>query len=258
LFSSLNGVERVAVDQNGTSISSFDYGALWSTSEFSFQVTNGGNFVIEDISISSDNAFFDVRPTSLTKLEPFERDSGLITTVSVSIEHGLGKLGAYNAPLLPMGPHVAILTLNGTSGGSSVSGSFSIAIDAKVLDVSAYENESSTTPITDWIGNGLNISGLIGLNLGGLSSLPRYRMSAIGFPEIENTGNVPFTAYFGTAQTDSPSNATVAPGQRVPIDAWVLSGDTRAVAIQGEGMMDRTRFAVGHDGLIYLGFYGDF
>ncbi|MGL1886207.1 MAG: hypothetical protein OCD76_06805 [Reichenbachiella sp.] len=191
------------VNSNGrisqTSETTFDLGPIKASSEFGFLLTNQGEELIFDITITSSNPSFAISPSSILELQPLnfvnldeESNQGFIPIVSLDITHGNRINGIGFIEPLPAGFNDAIISFEGKTLNDSdtinLSLDFEISVSALVMDVELKSN-GAVVDLT-------SPSGLSTTTLGDLGWIRTYNVGSN--LEIENTGNVQIMLTIGS------------------------------------------------------------
>ena len=241
-----NSVKSSTIDsQLKSAQAGFDLGDLNASMQYSFILVNGGDQPIFDIALKTDNPSFAISPGAISLLEGNARlnnttSSGFIPLVSLGIVHGTRINGVGFSRVLPMGINTSVLTITGkTIDGSDtidISSDFEFTVNAKVMDIKLYANNSEI----DLTGNYLGAS----TTLGGLGFMRLYQVQS-GNLEIENTGNVTIDLSHGS------SNVMLEPNELTQIE--ISGGSNVTFSLDGNGTIaDNNRIQLGNDGIGYF------
>jgi hypothetical protein len=176
----------------------FDLGDLKASMTHSFILVNGGDQPIFDIVLNTDNPAFTISPGAISLLEGNARfdntsGSGFIPLISLGIIHGTHINGFGFTDLLPKGINTSLLTITGkTIDGNDtieISSEFEFTVNAKVMDIKLYANNSEIDLTRNYEG--------WSTTLGGLGFMRLYNVNTDSL-EIENTGNVDIDLTYGS------------------------------------------------------------
>jgi hypothetical protein len=233
-----------------TSTSSFDFGDLKASKEFFFLLMNGGDKPIFNISLSTDNSQFSIRPTQVNKLSGGillnnAVNTGIIPILTLGITHGINLNGVGYVDLLPMGANVSVLTITGQTidNGDTIeiSNSFDISVNAKVMDIELYEGSDKI--------NMENRTGYAALPIGGLGFVSYYSIYDSSMISIKNTGNVDIDLYYGNVEAQD-NHILISQSDSVsfkPSDSYAV------IVLDGNGTITRySKIPIGDDGKGYF------
>jgi hypothetical protein len=223
----------------------FDLGDLKASMTHSFILVNGGDQPIFDILLNTDNPAFTISPGSISLLEGNARfdktsGSGFIPLISLGIIHGIHINGVGFTDLLSKGINTSLLTITGkTIDGNDtieISSEFEFAVNAKVMDIKLYVNNSEIDLTKNYGGSSTT--------LGGLGFMRLYHVSS-GNLEIENTGNVDIDLTYGS------DNEILMPNEKKQIE--MSAGKIMIFGLDGNGTIaDNNRIQLGNDGIGYF------
>jgi hypothetical protein len=223
----------------------FDLGDLKASMTHSFILVNGGDQPIFDILLNTDNPAFTISPGSISLLEGNARfdktsGSGFIPLISLGIIHGIHINGVGFTDLLSKGINTSLLTITGkTIDGNDtieISSEFEFAVNAKVMDIKLYVNNSEIDLTKNYGGSSTT--------LGGLGFMRLYHVSS-GNLEIENIGNVDIDLTYGS------DNEILMPNEKKQIE--MSAGKIMIFGLDGNGTIaDNNRIQLGNDGIGYF------
>jgi len=226
-----------AVQVNDTS---FELGNLHATDDFFFLLYNTSEETITDITMESNKAAFQVRPSSMESLVP-QAGVGVLPIVRISAVHGLDVSGIGIDDLMPMGTNEADITISGTSVEGNASLVVSLAVEAKVMDI----NLLSGAQQVDLTGP----TGASSSTAGGLGFIVRY--INITNPSITNTGNVAINVTYYRDDEEVIGQQVLEPSGTMAIN--MPAGDERClVELDSKTVCDTDRFLIGNDGKAYF------
>ncbi len=157
----------------------FDLGELHGSNKYLFSVANGGDEDIFNVTLSSDNAPFEISPKNISTI-PGKLSGGVVPVLTVGITHGLRLNGVGIAPTLPKGPNQARIKLKGkTLSGKDtieVTGEFIVKVEAKVMDAKVLSGD---------------VEAIVGTNSSGTPPLVVEPAKTV---KLVNTGNVTIQA----------------------------------------------------------------
>jgi len=106
-------------------------GNLYASHSYNFILVNNGTSEIKNLKIKSsrDTAFI-VTPDSIFTVAAPNKATGLISTLTLGIEHGINLVGAGYVPLLPIGLNYDTLTFTGTTADTAFSVSYVVSVNA--------------------------------------------------------------------------------------------------------------------------------
>lgn len=170
----------------------FNLGDLYASKEFYFILSNAGDNPIYDVRFVSDNPAFTITPSYISTLYGSNSNSTMIPLISMGVTHGVKLNGVGYTSLLPMNENSATFTVTGNieENGKMVEiqSKFRFNVNAKVMDIALYDNESEI----DLFKPAFSMSS----NLGGLGFIRGYIFTTTEM-KIKNIGNVDinFTVY---------------------------------------------------------------
>ncbi len=241
-----NPVKSSTIDsQLKSAQAGFDLGDLKASMQYSFILVNGGDQPIFDIALTTDNPSFAISPGAISLLEGNARlgntsRSGFIPLISLGIVHGTRINGVGFSELLPMGINTSVLTITGkTIDGSDtidISSDFEFTVNAKVMDIKLYVDNSEIDLTKNYDG--------ASTTLGGLGFMRLYRVKP-GNLEIENTGNVTIDLTYGG------NKEMLKPNEKTQIE--IFGGSNITFSLDGNGTIaDNNRIQLGNDGIGYF------
>ena len=241
--SSLKSTENI-------STSTFDFGDLKASKEFFFLLVNGGDEPIFNITLSTDNSQFNIRPSQIDQISGgtllnIAENTGIIPILTLGITHGTNLNGVGYDDLLPMGINTSVLTITGQTidNGDTIeiSNSFDISVNAQVMDIELYEGPDKI--------NIANPNGSSSSNLGGLGFLRFYSVYDTSTISIKNIGNVAIDIYYG--DTDIQNNHIMI-SQSDSISINPVDFHTVIVLDSKGTITDNSRIQLGNDGKGYF------
>ncbi|TAF77537.1 MAG: hypothetical protein EAZ53_02465 [Bacteroidetes bacterium] len=178
-----------------TQTETFELGDIRASKTFNFVLANNGGQTIENIKIISNNANYEMSPTTITKLDP-KTKAGLTPIISLGVIHGSAINGSALSTLLTKGENTAQITITGTTTNEKgvkedVNMFAKFNSSAKIMDI-AIIHDNKNLRLDTLVGNQLLAS-----NLGGLGLIRSYCINTNDF-KIKNTGNVSITINYGT------------------------------------------------------------
>ena len=230
---------------------SFDLGDIKATDEFFFILSNAGGTSITGITIASNNASFEVSPTSISELQPATGTGFVTPVVRVTVVHGIATSGLGFAALLPVGANNAVIDFAGTTTDSSgastpVEMDVSLTVNARLFDI-------QLTDASGVVGLPCDCGTTIGIPEAGGGGVPV--VNVFGDVVVENTGNVdiavlPFANVFG--------GTTLAPGTSFTIPASDFVGEAYSLIMDGGGTVsDQSRLPILPNGRVILWLAGN-
>jgi hypothetical protein len=221
----------------------FDLGDLKASMTHSFILVNGGDQPIFNIVLNTDNPAFTISPDAISLLEGNARfentsGSGFIPLISLGIIHGTHINGFGFTDLLPKGMNTSLLTITGkTLDGNDtidISSEFEFSVNAKVMDIKLYANNSEIDLTRNYEGSSTT--------LGGLGFMRLYNVNTDSL-EIENTGNVDIDLTYGS------NNEILEPNEKKQIK----NINKMIFRLDGNGTIaDNKRIQLGNDGIGYF------
>jgi hypothetical protein len=231
--------------------SSFDFGDLKASKEFFFLLTNGGDKPIFNITLSTDDSQFSIRPSKIEKLSGGTLignavNTGIIPILTLGITHGINLNGVGYDALLPMGVKTSVLTITGKTidNGDTIeiSNSFDISVNAKVMDVELYEGANKI--------NMEDRTTSIATPLGGLGFITYYSVYDTSMITIKNVGNVDIDLFYGdiTGTIDNYLLLSQADSVSFKPSDWMT-----AIVLDSKGTITRnSKIPMGDDGKGYF------
>lgn len=239
-----------------SSISSFDFGDLKASKEFYFILVNGGDYPIFNISLSTDNSHFNIRPSRVDQLSggtliSNSKNTGIVPILTLGITHGINLSGVGYDDLLPMGDNKSVLTITGETieNGDTIkiSNSFDISVNAKVMDIELYEGSNKI----DIAHSTRSISS----NLGGLGFLRAYSINDTSMISLKNTGNVDIDLYYGDIMGAQENHILLTQSDSVSLN---LPDFFTAFILNSKGTItENSRIQLGNDGKGYFSIIKD-
>jgi hypothetical protein len=221
----------------------FDLGDLKASMQYSFILVNGGDQPIFDIVLNTDKPAFTISPGAISLLEGNARldktsSSGFIPLISLGVIHGTHINGVGFTDLLPKGINTSLLKITGkTIDGNDtikINSEFELAVNAKVMDIKLYVNNSEIDLTKNY--NGWSTT------LGGLGFMRSYNVRADSLA-IENTGNVDINL------TYENNNEMLKPNEKKQIEVI----HHMIFRLDGNGTIaDKNRIQLGNDGIGYF------
>lgn len=231
-----------------SSQSDFNLGELKASMNYFFILTNGGEQPIFNIKLNTDNELFNISPKDILKLEGNTQPgsssgSGFIPVISLGVVHGMQLNGVGFADLLAKGNNTSTLTITGkTLAGKdtvSIRSSYDFTVDAKVMDIKLYVDNSEFDITKNYGG--------MSTTLGGLGFMRCYFIDS-GNIEIENTGNIDIDLTYGS------NKVLLEPNAKKQID--IITDEFTPPMIfrlDGNGTItDNNRIQLGNDGIGYF------
>ena len=235
----------------GTLTSSFDFGDLKASKEFFFLLMNGGDKPIFNITLSTDNSQFNIRPSQVDLLSGGTLlsnavNTGIIPILTLGITHGINLNGVGYDDLLPMGAKTSVLTITGQTidNGDTIeiSNSFDISVNAKVMDIELYEGSNKI--------NMENRTKSIATPLGGLGFISYYSIYDTSMISIKNIGNVDIDLFYGDITGTQDNHILLSQSDSV---SFKPSDIFTAIILDSEGTITKnSKIPMGDDGKGYF------
>jgi hypothetical protein len=257
VLAELNNNESLSLRiAKSTSTSSYEFGDLRASKEFFFLLTNGGDEPIFNITLSTDNSQFTIRPSQVDKLyggtlNSNAENTGIIPILTLGINHGTNLNGVGYVDLLPMGVNTSVLTITGQTidNGDTIeiSNSFDISVNAKVMDIELYEGSNKI--------NMENRSKSIATTLGGLGFITYYSIYDTSMIHIKNIGNVDIDLYYGDILGVQDNHILLLQSDSVSLmPSYIFT----AIVLDSKGTItENSRISLGNDGKGYFCFIKD-
>ncbi len=221
----------------------FDLGDIRSSKHFGFNLANGGQNSINDISIISDNDFFNFSPTKINSLKSVS--IGLTQIIGLDVVHGKAINGSALSNIQNKGDNYCNVTITGTTKDDKnqtiqLKTVVKFKINAKVMDLSFYDGSQKIYYET------ISGSCLSCIKGSGATTLwcDSTKMT------LENTGNVNIKVNYGESSNDINTSETVEIGKKITFN---LSNKIYYLEIDGSNtVVDENKFKYFKNGKVYF------
>ncbi len=228
--------------------SEFNLGEVKSSQRFYFQLVNGGDYSIDNITINSENSNFQVTPKRINQLS--KDQASLNQILSLDVIHGTQLNGIGYTNVLNKGINFTTLTIKGrTFNGKDsldISQTYKLIVDAKLMDCIFYSNNTEidiTKPRATAYGYIYYFN----------HSVPNDTI------KIVNTGNVNLTVSYGWDMEHTGStniiyhDFVIPPNKFQKFYGWQMSEYVCFVLSSGT-IANSSKFHIHTDGKIYINF----